>query len=261
MIPRQWFMFSGRITKPFGYFVSLANGFDTVSMLDVFLDLDYDPRLRVRAGRFKTPFTYEFFVEPDPGPDHPRAVALLQQLRPEPRPRRHGLRPAVQQHVRLRRGHLQRHPQRLRRAYRLQVHLLVHQLEAVRQRRRLAPRELQHRRLGLRRQRAPRPVPAALRTIVPTAGNAVVGVPFLAFNNNVRQTGILAFWDLHAAWFYSQLALIGEWESGFQDYALTSNLAARTHLPVQSFYVQAGYLLTGETRSSVGIVKPPTRST
>ena len=31
---------------------------------------------------------------------------------------------------------------------------------------------------------------------------------------------------------------------------------ARTHLPVQSFYVQAGYFLTGETGSSVGIVKP-----
>ena len=65
--PRQWFMFSGRITKPIGYFVSLANGFDTVSLLDVFLDFDFDPRLRLRVGRFKTPFTYEFFVEPVQG--------------------------------------------------------------------------------------------------------------------------------------------------------------------------------------------------
>ena len=30
----------------------------------------------------------------------------------------------------------------------------------------------------------------------------------------------MAFWDLHAAWFYKQLAVIGEWGSGFQDYAL-----------------------------------------
>ena len=67
LIPRQWFMFSGRITKPIGYFVSLANGFDTVTMLDVFLDFEYDPRLRIRAGRFKTPFTYEFLVEPIQG--------------------------------------------------------------------------------------------------------------------------------------------------------------------------------------------------
>jgi phosphate-selective porin OprO/OprP len=37
---------------------------------------------------------------------------------------------------------------------------------------------------------------------------------------------------------------------------LTSNLAARTHLPIQSYYIEWGYLLTGETRSGVGLVKP-----
>ena len=67
---------------------------------------------------------------------------------------------------------------------------------------------------------------------------------------------MLTFWDLHTAWFYKSLAVIGEWQSGFQDYALSSNLTAKTHLPVQSFYVQAGYLLTGETRSGLGLVKP-----
>ena len=76
------------------------------------------------------------------------------------------------------------------------------------------------------------PVPQTLRTLVPTAGNTVAGVPFLAFNNNVRQGGMLTFWDLHTAWFYNQLAVIAEWQSGFQDYALSSNLAAKTHLPV-----------------------------
>ena len=67
LIPRQWWMFSGRITKDFGYFVSMANGFDAFSLLDVFLDINIDPRLVVRAGRFKTPFTYEFMVEPVQG--------------------------------------------------------------------------------------------------------------------------------------------------------------------------------------------------
>ena len=43
-------MFSGRITKPIGYFVSLANGFDTISILDVFLDFDFDPQVP-RPGR------------------------------------------------------------------------------------------------------------------------------------------------------------------------------------------------------------------
>ena len=43
------------------------------------------------------------------------------------------------------------------------------------------------------------------------------------------------------------LSLIAEWQSGFQDYAITPNLGFRTHLPVESYYVQAGYFLTGES--------------
>ena len=69
----------------------------------------------------------------------------------------------------------------------------------------------------------------------------------------------MAFWDLHLAWFYQQLAVVGEWQSGYQDYAFNNNEATRsmhTHVPVQSFYVLAGYMLTGETRSQYGVVKP-----
>src|SRR5262249_8441664 len=100
------------------------------------------------------------------------------------------------------------------------------------------------------------PIPAVLRTAVATAGSPTIGVPFLAFNNDVREQGDQAFWDLHLAYFYRQLSLIAEWGSGFQDYARTASLHARTHLPVQSYYVQWGYFLTGETASSVGVVKP-----
>ena len=100
------------------------------------------------------------------------------------------------------------------------------------------------------------PQPQVLRTLVPTTGNQIIGVPFLSFNNNVREVGERAFWDFHVAYFYKQLALIAEWQSGFQNYAINPNLAYRTRVPVESYYVQMGYFLTGETRSSVGIVKP-----
>ena len=95
-----------------------------------------------------------------------------------------------------------------------------------------------------------------MRTVVPISGNNILGIPFLTFNSNTKEVGWQTFWDLHTAWFYKQLAVIAEWQSGFQDYQLGSSSLARTKLPVQSFYVQTGYLLTGETRSSVGIVKP-----
>jgi phosphate-selective porin OprO and OprP len=99
-------------------------------------------------------------------------------------------------------------------------------------------------------------LPQTLRTVVPTTGNAVAGVPFLGFNNNVRESGFTAMWDLHLAWYYKQWQFIGEWGSGVQDYALTSSLFNRVRVPVQSFYLQTSYMLTGETRSGTGIVKP-----
>lgn len=98
------------------------------------------------------------------------------------------------------------------------------------------------------------PIPQILRTIVPTTGNGVIGVPFLAFNN-VLESGPRALWSLHAAWYYRQLCLLGEWQGGFQDYTLNGN-PAPTRLPIVSFYVQAAYLLTGETASSRGLVRP-----
>jgi len=101
-----------------------------------------------------------------------------------------------------------------------------------------------------------RPVPQILRTAVPTTGNLVLGVPFLAFNENVRESGYHTFWDLHVAYYYEQLSLIAEWASGDQSYAPATKLSARTRVPVQSFYVQSGYFLTGETASGLGIVKP-----
>src|SRR5262249_14512123 len=67
LFPRAWFIFSARLYRPFVYFLSLANGFDVLSILDCFHDVDVDPRFRIRAGRFKTNFTYEFFVEPAQG--------------------------------------------------------------------------------------------------------------------------------------------------------------------------------------------------
>ncbi|MFO0960208.1 MAG: porin [Isosphaeraceae bacterium] len=100
------------------------------------------------------------------------------------------------------------------------------------------------------------PVPQTFRTIVPIAGNAVFGVPFLSLNNNVREAGFSGLWDAHIAYFVGPWAVVAEYGGGRQQYALASNLSQRTSVPVQSFYVESGLLLTGETRSAVGVVKP-----
>jgi len=255
-IPRQWFMFSGRITRPVGYFVSLQNAVDTVSMLDVFIDLNYSPKLQARIGRFKTPFTYEFLVQPIQGLLIPERSLFFNNFGQNRdlgamaygrlfdnsfdyaagvfNGTRNGF--VANQDSKFFSGFVNWRPFKNAEGSFLENLNIGGSVFAG-------------------NANSP-PIPTQLRTAVATSGNAALGVPFLTFNNNVREIGNQAFWDLHLAYYYQQLAVIGEWASGSQDYALTSNPTLRTRLPVDSFYVQAGYLLTGETRSSAGIVKP-----
>lgn len=255
-IPRQWFMFSGRIGRPFGYFVSISNGFDAFSVLDVFLDVEYDPRVKLRFGRFKTPFTYEFMVEPVQGIVVPErsvffnnfaqnrdlGVMAYGRLFNSKIDYAGGIFNGVRnsfvdlQNSKKVSGFVNYRPFNTREGSLLENFSFGGSVYA-----------------GESQQV---PIPQVLRTVVPTTGNTVAGVPFLGFNNNVHESGFQAFWDLHMAWFYKQWEVIGEWGSGVQDYALTSAYYNRFRIPVQSFYVQSSYLLTGETRSGVGIVKP-----
>jgi phosphate-selective porin OprO/OprP len=256
LIPRQWFMFSGRITKPVGYFVSLAQAFDATNILDVFVDLTYDARLTIRAGRYKTPFTYEFFVEPPQGMLLPEQSIFFNNFGEN---RDLG----VMAYGRLLNNKLD---------YATGIFNGARNGFVAPSDSKFISSFINYKPMGNSEgslcenfniggsvfggNEGQVPIPQTLRTIVPTAGNSVAGVPFLAFNNNVRQGGMLTLWDLHAAWFYQQWALIAEWASGFQDYALTSNMSARTHLPIESYYITLSYMLTGENRSATGIVKP-----
>ena len=256
LIPRQWWMFSGRITKPVGYFVSFAEGFDVLNMLDTFLDFDLDPRFRLRGGRMKTPFTYEFIVDPIQGLIQPERSVFFNNFGQNRdvgvmafgRLFSNTLDYAAGIYNGSRNGFVASTNSKF-------VSAFVNWKPFVNS----EGSALENLSIGgsvFGGNNDNTPFPQTLRTIVPTSGNSVAGVPFLAFNNNVREIGSMTFWDLHAAWFYRQFALIGEWGSGFQDYALNSRLSSRTHLPVQSFYVQTSYMLTGETRSGLGVVKP-----
>jgi phosphate-selective porin OprO/OprP len=254
LMPRQWWMFSGRAGRNIGYFVSIANAFDTLTMLDVFVDWDADPRFRLRMGRFKTPFTYEFLVEPVQGLVVPERSVFFNNFGQN---RDMG----VMAFGRLfgsqvdyaagvfngtRNGFVALDNSKKVSAF-VNWHPWGEWKGSLFENFNVGGSVF----AGNNQQPA---LPQTLRTVVPTSGNSVAGVPFLGLNNNVRETGDMAFWDMHMAWFYQQLAVISEWGSGFQTYS--TNPIYRTRVPVEAFYVQASYLLTGETRSSIGIVKP-----
>ena len=185
-----------------------------------------------RSVSFKTPFTYEFYHEPIQGLVNPERSLFFNNFALRPIGRRPGLQgPPVLSAARsaagLRRRRLQRGPELVRgypatpRASWAFVNWRPFaQFEDT---------PLENFVFGGSVQAGTQtnlPLPATLRTVVATAGSSVNGVPFLTFNSNVRESGPRAFWDLHAAWYYKHLSLISEWQSGYQDYALTTNLAA-----------------------------------
>ena len=84
----------------------------------------------------------------------------------------------------------------------------------------------------------------------------LIAVPFLAFNNNVKERGNRTLWELHATYFYKQLALLAAWETGNNDFSLTTPGARPVFLPVSGYFVQASYMLTGERRDKITLVQP-----
>jgi phosphate-selective porin OprO/OprP len=75
------------------------------------------------------------------------------------------------------------------------------------------------------------------------AGN-VASLPFLAFGPHVLEQGTRALWEAHLAYYYGGLSLVAALEGGHESY---SNRAAPVHIPLNGWFVQAGYILTGET--------------
>ena len=50
------------------------------------------------------------------------------------------------------------------------------------------------------------------------ASNAA-SVPFLAFNPGVMEHGNRALWELHGAYYYGGLSLVGAWQGGHESYS------------------------------------------
>lgn len=253
-VPRQWFIFAGRLTRPLEYFVSIANGFDTVTMLDDFLNIHYDDRLQFKIGRFKTPFTYEFYTLPIQGLISPERSLFFNNFALNRSIGMMAWGQAAEKRLDWalgifntnRNGFVDFSDGKNVLAY------LNYRVGGE------AGGLFENLNLGgsvdAGNQWGP-PTPQTFRTVVPTTGNAFLGVPFLRLGQDVVVAGNHALWDLHLAWYYKHLSLLAEWGSGRQPYAINRSLT-RAQLPIQSGYVQAGYFLTGETVATRGLLKP-----
>ncbi|MFI5456169.1 MAG: porin [Isosphaerales bacterium] len=255
LIPRQWFIFTGRLTKPFEYYVSIAEGIDSLNILDVFGNVNFDERLQFKFGRYKTPFTYEFYGLPINGFTTPERSLFFNNFGLN---RDIGLMAwgrmfdnrfdyAAGIFNGTRNGYVDSND------FKDFCGLINFRPFAT-----WTDHWLENFNIGGSTDvglENNTPVPQVFRTNVATTGNLAIGPEFLALNKNVNESGLRAFWSLHMAYYYRHLSLIGEWQSGFDSYAFV-NQTYRTRVPVESFYVTAGYFITGETVSGRGVLKP-----
>ncbi len=58
------------------------------------------------------------------------------------------------------------------------------------------------------------------------------------------------------AYYYQGLSLLGAWDSGFQDYAIGASGPRPVRVPIGGYFVQAGYILTGETIRDRTLIDP-----
>jgi phosphate-selective porin OprO and OprP len=262
-IPRARIYFSGRLTKPIEYQLSFQRSNNSLDLLNAYLNFRYDERLQLRFGRFRAPYTYEWaklsnweFLTPERSPfaanfGPNRQVGImgwgnLFQSRLEyavgifdgPRNSYQDFNNAkdVMAFVDYRPFYQTESA--------LKFFSVGGSVDEGKENNPLVPAELRG------------SANASSNTLATGSGDSLIAVPFLQFNNNVRERGGRELWELHSTYFYKGLSVLGAWDSGFNDYSLTSPSAKPVHLPVGGYHIQLGYIITGETLDKRALIEP-----
>lgn len=255
-LARERLILTGKATKLIDFNFSTQASFDAFTILDAWVNFHFDDRFQVRVGRLRTPFTYEFYT-----------VLASQVINPERSlffnnfglgrdvgamawgtvfEKRFDY--AVGVFNGTRNGFVDGNDGK--------------DVVAYWNIKPLAPLEgspFQNFQFGASMMYGDQdntPVPRLFRTVVPLVGSNVLGIPFLGLANDVREVGQRELWSTHLAWFVGGMSLISEWQTGFQNYARQANPVTRFETPVDSFYVQGAYFLTGEQVAGRGVLSP-----
>jgi phosphate-selective porin OprO/OprP len=262
-LPRARMYLSGRITKPIEYQIAYQRNYDSFDLLNAFINYNYDDRLTFRIGRFKTPYSYEYYkieVQNLLAPE--RSVFNLnfqgtRQVGAMAYGQLYGkrLEYAVGTFDGARNGF-----QAFHNGQDVMAFLNFRPFLGTES-------PLTNLNVGgsVDYGSEDNPVsPSVYRTtqqvsntgITSTAATNSANVPFFAFNSNVKERGAREQWELHAAYFYKGLSLLAAWDSGFNSFALTTPNAGPVAIPIEGYFVQVAYLVTGETRNDNGLIDP-----
>ncbi|MDG3007432.1 OprO/OprP family phosphate-selective porin [Paludisphaera mucosa] len=262
--PRSRIYFFGNFTRPIQYEFSFQNTFDSVGLLDAYLNFNYDSRFQVRVGRYKTPFSYEWY-----------RIHVWHLLAPERSlfannyegNRRFGLMGTgdlFERRIEYAVGTFNTQRNSFK-PYdnRQDVMAFMNFKPFYNREEGFLLRDLQFGgSVDAGRENQPLS-PAALRLSAPPATSGITGdtaansanVPWMVFNDNVRERGRRALWELHAAYYLGGLTLMGAWQGGRESYS-TKTSGPFTTVPISGWFAQAGYILTGETIRDRTLIQP-----
>lgn len=262
--PRSRIYFEGHFTKPLQYEFSFQNYYDSVQLLDAYVNLELDPSFQLRIGRYKTPFTYEFY-----------RVHIWDLLAPErslfannyEANRRFGLMgwgTLFDQRLEYAVGIFDTQRNSFKPFNNLQDGMaFLNYKPFYNCEEGFLARDLQVGGSVDAGHENQSTVPAVLRTNKSPGGDAfnstaasnAASVPFLAFGPNVIEKGDRALWELHTAYYYGGLSLLAAWQGGYDSYA-NGTTGSANRIPIHGWFVQAGCILTGETIRDRTLIAP-----
>ncbi|MBX3413753.1 MAG: hypothetical protein KF708_13765 [Pirellulales bacterium] len=257
-ISRMRLYFNGSLTAPIEYSVSINKGLGNLDLLDAYFNFNYDERFQFRVGRFRVPFTYDWYTLSNqflPTPE--RSVFAINYG--------YNRNWGVMLHGELG-GNRAEYAVALANGPRNQYfdYNASKDLLAYLNWRPFADSEclpaLQYWNIGgsmtygLQNQ-APRPVDFRTSLNATESEGAVQAAPsFLELNSGVVERGPRNLAELHTAYFYRSLTFMGAYDWGYNSYALGG--APSIEVPTHGYHVQASYFLTGEQITRRSFIDP-----
>lgn len=258
-IPRARMIFNGHLTKPIEYNVSINKGLGSLDLLDAYFNFNYDERFQVRVGRYRVPFTYDWYALSNqflPTPER-SVFAMNYGFNRNFAAMIHGelgdeeVDYAVAAANGPRNSYFDTNAAKDVLTY-VNFRPFRHSDEFT---------MFKHLNLGGSFDygwQDQTPLPISFRTSANATESAgtVEGVPsFLQLEENVIEQGERLQWELHAALYYRQLSLLGAFDHGLNTYGF-SDRAGSVPLTARGWHVQFGYFLTGEEVERRTFVEP-----
>jgi phosphate-selective porin OprO and OprP len=258
--PRTRFYFYGHLTRPFSYEFSFQESYNSVNLLDSYIDYRYSDGFNLQFGRYKSPYTYEWYRVHVWNLLAPERSLFAQNFEGQRRFGLMGTGDLFDKRLEYAVGSFDGGRNSYVETANSQDVLAFLNFKPFEP---IEGHPLRDFQVGgsVDAGHENNPLsPAVITTNVPPSGTAVSsinpGLPILAFNDTVRERGSRALWELHTAYYYQGLSVLAAWQGGVESYAKGLSGTKPVGVPIGGYFAQVGYILTGETIRDRTLVDP-----